>query len=972
MTSSQLGVTAKREYWAFISYSHKDKAWADWLHKTLETYHLPAQWVGKETSEGELPKRLLPIFRDRDELPTAADLTSNIHTALDSAKCLIVICSPNAANSHWVNQEILAFKQMGKAHRIMGIIVDGEPNSGDERECFPPAMRFQCDAEGHLTSNPAEPIAADARSDKDGKANAKLKLIAGITGLPYDALRQRDFLRRRKRVQMVSGMIAILISLFTWLGAQVYFHNHARQLAATKALINTGKNHIEQGDIALGVAQIDAAVKMELEELKDYSMLNQFWIARLQPLAQSLMEIKQESVFWWQSNIYFLNADQKLLWLGDSNIVAWALTHKSRQLFVITELSASQWQVDIYNSETLQPLGNYPISKFQSDSIVIANPEGSDTLLLQAKTESSYLGGIESALLRLNTQEAELLLAPEVEFNSLYINRECSELLLESESATITVIKTVGNAPPQQYKYFNDPDYLTNWEKSFADQLQQQGFIFTKENGSQGQYFIQLDVNHKIVDHWFNPLDPSSESSLPEICDSPLKGQSLSLWGEADSLMQSPLQKLNFPNIIAESALWHSYPIDPTSRTNTSLPLLQEALRLANNDSKVMLDNIKINPSEHNALLGEIWSFAIAEKWRFDLWPSTVDKMTAQQLLLLAIDQHITEIPADDFYTLLWSNNPVSFIKHQDELWISADYIDGNSAFRGRIICQVDLKDRHFIQCQRDSAPLAEKSTSLAVGNLLVFATHKIMNYESFELFDTKSQQWVTPTQTPDSIKLEDIHLNSSSTRMVVLTESSLWSYSRDSVSDIFTLQSRYPLSSSSNSLTYPDDDKNLNLAVGATGLFSTDNEFIFFDSPTTINKIDLSTGISDWRTNLDTSNSVFKNNNMRLVSDNSNTYMLSFNSNGLQLFHQRTGMALSEYLDFEKLMENTDKLTIEADAISNISLAPNGVIRLLGKNFEWVRDLPDNVDQDIRIRTGREGDFGELLLIRLPSSVSQ
>ena len=26
------------KYWAFISYSHMDRKWGDWLHKALETY----------------------------------------------------------------------------------------------------------------------------------------------------------------------------------------------------------------------------------------------------------------------------------------------------------------------------------------------------------------------------------------------------------------------------------------------------------------------------------------------------------------------------------------------------------------------------------------------------------------------------------------------------------------------------------------------------------------------------------------------------------------------------------------------------------------------------------------------------------------------------------------------------------------------------------------------------------------------
>ena len=62
------------KYKAFISYSHQDKKWGDWLHKGLETYWVPKCLVGKETRYGETPKRLFPIFRDREELPTSNEL----------------------------------------------------------------------------------------------------------------------------------------------------------------------------------------------------------------------------------------------------------------------------------------------------------------------------------------------------------------------------------------------------------------------------------------------------------------------------------------------------------------------------------------------------------------------------------------------------------------------------------------------------------------------------------------------------------------------------------------------------------------------------------------------------------------------------------------------------------------------------------------------------------------------------------
>ena len=55
-------------YRAFISYSHKDRAWADWLHRALESYTVPKHLVGRHTSAGEVPARIAPVFRDREEL----------------------------------------------------------------------------------------------------------------------------------------------------------------------------------------------------------------------------------------------------------------------------------------------------------------------------------------------------------------------------------------------------------------------------------------------------------------------------------------------------------------------------------------------------------------------------------------------------------------------------------------------------------------------------------------------------------------------------------------------------------------------------------------------------------------------------------------------------------------------------------------------------------------------------------------
>ncbi len=203
------------KYWAFISYSHRDKRWGDWLHRALETYRVPKRLVGTEGRDGPVPRRIYPVFRDREELPTATDLGEVINEALRRSRYLVVICSPRSATSKWVNEEVLAFKRMGRSDRILCLIVDGEPNASDKpdlasEECFPRAIRLEVSEDGAITERRTEPIAADAREGKDGKGDARLKLIAGVLSVGFDQLKQRELQRRQRRLLALSATMTAI------------------------------------------------------------------------------------------------------------------------------------------------------------------------------------------------------------------------------------------------------------------------------------------------------------------------------------------------------------------------------------------------------------------------------------------------------------------------------------------------------------------------------------------------------------------------------------------------------------------------------------------------------------------------------------------------------------------------------------------------------------------------------------------
>ncbi|MBJ7412895.1 MAG: tetratricopeptide repeat protein [Phenylobacterium sp.] len=197
-------------YRAFISYSHKDKDLAQRLHREVESYRIPSKLIGRQTGVGKVPRRLRPIFRDREELPASGDLTAELSGALRQSMFLVVICSPAAARSRWVNEEILQFKRVHGDARVLAIVADGEPNATDipgrdHLECFPRALRYRIGADGVLSDIPAEPIAADVRREADGPRLAVQKLIAGLTGLKLDELVQRDTQRRIAQMTTIAA-----------------------------------------------------------------------------------------------------------------------------------------------------------------------------------------------------------------------------------------------------------------------------------------------------------------------------------------------------------------------------------------------------------------------------------------------------------------------------------------------------------------------------------------------------------------------------------------------------------------------------------------------------------------------------------------------------------------------------------------------------------------------------------------------
>ena len=197
-------------YAAFLSYCHADDKTADWVHRRLERFKVPPELIGQERGEGLIPRRLRPVFRDRHELAAARDLGAEIEEALAGSRVLIVLCSPAAALSRWVNSEIERYHRVRPAGQVLAAIVAGEPYAADlpgreAEECFPPALKVRYDERGLPTARRAEPIAADLREGKDGPRIGFLKIVAGMLGVGLDELVKRDAARRQRRMAIITS-----------------------------------------------------------------------------------------------------------------------------------------------------------------------------------------------------------------------------------------------------------------------------------------------------------------------------------------------------------------------------------------------------------------------------------------------------------------------------------------------------------------------------------------------------------------------------------------------------------------------------------------------------------------------------------------------------------------------------------------------------------------------------------------------
>ena len=180
------------QYNAFISYSHDDLAFAERISKRLRRYKAP-----KSTGLHEKP---LKIFRDVERLTADPDLSDALEERLRASEKLILLCSPSAANSPYVKEELFTFLKLKSYDDLLFVVCRGNLEEGVPSEFLK-----------------EEPLFIDLNgASKKQFREGTLRLIAALHAVDYAILsREDEKLRRKKWNITVLSFFSLIFLIFS-------------------------------------------------------------------------------------------------------------------------------------------------------------------------------------------------------------------------------------------------------------------------------------------------------------------------------------------------------------------------------------------------------------------------------------------------------------------------------------------------------------------------------------------------------------------------------------------------------------------------------------------------------------------------------------------------------------------------------------------------------------------------------------
>jgi len=240
-------------YDAFISYSHAaDGELAPRLQSSLHRFAKP-WWK----------MRAVRVFRDETSLAAASDLTQSIIKALGEARYFILLASPAAARSKWVEREVAVWLASKPPQHILIVLTEGTivwDGSDDfdwsRTDALPRALARAFVAEP-LWVDLTWARTVDQLSSRDPRFHqATARLAAPLHGRSLDEIAGEDVLHYRKTQRIVRGTVATMALLAAAAVVGAWSAHQGRRRA---------EQNLEQAMVA--VEAIETAVAKDLQDL---------------------------------------------------------------------------------------------------------------------------------------------------------------------------------------------------------------------------------------------------------------------------------------------------------------------------------------------------------------------------------------------------------------------------------------------------------------------------------------------------------------------------------------------------------------------------------------------------------------------------------------------------------------------------------------------------------------------------------
>jgi hypothetical protein len=252
------------KYDAFISYSHRrDRTLARHLQGSLESIGRP-----------RFKLRSMRVYRDETNLAATPDLLKEILSAVADSRFFLLLASPEAARSDWINKEVAQHLQ-GRSPRRMAIVqtagaLPWTHGSGgqvlDMEDCA-----ITPELSGQFAAHQQEPLIVDLRPFRDSSRWSRVwsseylrcvaTLAAAILERDKDELYGMHLTRQR---QSLFILVLTLIVVLGLLGATWIQRNRSLTLLAESAF-RTGQSRAEAHDLS-ALVWLNKAQKLSPDE----------------------------------------------------------------------------------------------------------------------------------------------------------------------------------------------------------------------------------------------------------------------------------------------------------------------------------------------------------------------------------------------------------------------------------------------------------------------------------------------------------------------------------------------------------------------------------------------------------------------------------------------------------------------------------------------------------------------------------